>query len=102
MRKCSWDRRLQGLLCGRFLCGLAVQHRDMRTRLQLVLPVNHDLLVGLESGINERLAIADLRDLYRADCHRVVGIDDVGVGSLRALLHDGCGNGQAVMPDINK
>jgi hypothetical protein len=38
---------------------------DMRARLQLLLSVDHDLLVGLESGINQRLATTDLRDLLR-------------------------------------
>ena len=48
-------------------CGLAVQDRDTRARLQLVLSVDHDLLVGLEAGIDQCLAVADLRDLDRAD-----------------------------------
>ena len=74
----------------------------MRAGLQLVLSVDHDLLVGLEAGIDQRLAVADLRDLDRADCHGAVGIDHIGVGSLRALLHDRCGNGQAVMPGIEQ
>ena len=43
----------------------------MGAGLQLVLPVDHDLLVGLEAGIDQRLAIADLRDLDRADCDGV-------------------------------
>ena len=34
----------------------------MRAGLQLVLSVDHDLLVGLEAGIDQRLAVADLRD----------------------------------------
>ena len=31
-----------------------------------------------------------------------VGIDHIGIGSLRALLHDRCGNGQAVMPCLEE
>src|SRR5258708_15738972 len=101
-RKCSWYRRLLRGWCGGFVGCLAVQDREMRAGLQLVLPVDHDLLVGLEAGINERLAVADLRDLDWADCHGAVRIDHVRVGSLRALLHDRCGNGQAVMPCIEE
>ena len=53
-----WNRRLLCTLCDGFLSGLAVQDRDVRARLQLVLPVDHDLLVGLEAGIDECLAFA--------------------------------------------
>src|SRR5260370_29188050 len=74
----------------------------MRARLQLVLSVDYDLLVGLEAGINVRLAVTDLRDLHRADCYGVVRIDHVSVGSFRTLLHDRCRNSQAVMPRIEK
>ena len=35
----------------------------MGAGLQLVLSVDHDLLVGLEAGIHERLTLPDLRDL---------------------------------------
>ena len=31
-------------------------------RLQLVLPVDHDLLVRRETGVDESLPLADLRD----------------------------------------
>src|SRR5258708_36245238 len=73
----------------------------MRTRLQFVLSVDHDLLIGLEAGINESLAVADLRDLDWADGHGAVGIDDVSVGPFRTLLHDRGGNGQALVPDLD-
>jgi len=63
VRKYSWDRRLQRVLCSRFLCRLAVQQRDMRAQLQFVLSVDHHPLAGLETGINERLPIADLATL---------------------------------------
>ena len=36
------------------------------------------------------------------DCHGVVWIDDIGVGPGRTLLHDACGNGQAVVPGIDE
>src|SRR6266478_8120793 len=74
----------------------------MRARLQLVLSVDHDLLVGLEAGIDQRLAVSDLRNLDRADCHGAVRIDDVSVGSFRTLLNDRSGNGQAVMPRVDQ
>ena len=74
----------------------------MDAGLQLVLSVDDDLLVGLEAGVDERLALADLRDLDRADRYGAVRIDHIGVGSLRALLHDRCGNGQAVMPRVEE
>jgi hypothetical protein len=74
----------------------------MGARLQLVLSVDHDLLVGPEAGINQRLAVTDLRDLDWADCHGAVGIDDISVGSFRTLLHDRCGNSQAVMSRIEE
>src|SRR5258706_2986443 len=102
VRKYSWDGRLQGVLRGCFLCRLAVQDRDMRARLQLVLSVDHDLLVGLETGIDQRLAVTDLRDLDWADRDGAVRTDDIGVGSFRTLLHDRCRNSQAVMPRIDE
>ncbi len=46
----------------------------MRAGLQLVLPVDYDLLVGREAGIDERLAVADLRDLDRADSTVLSGL----------------------------
>src|ERR1700722_484412 len=101
-RKCSWDRRLQCVLCGRFLRGLAVQDGDLRAWLQLVLSIDHHLLAGLETGINERLPVADLRYLDWSDGHGAVRIDDIGVGSFRTLLHDRRGNSQAVMPCIDE
>jgi len=79
-----------------------VQHPDTRAGLQLVLSVDHDLLIGLEAGVNERLAAADLRDLDRPVLNRVVGIDDVGVGSTWTLLHSRCSDGQAVTPCIDE
>jgi hypothetical protein len=79
-----------------------MQQRDTGARLQLVLSVDHDLLVGLEAGIDERLAVTDLRDLDWADSHGAVRIDDVSVGSFRALLHDRSGNGEAVMARIDE
>ena len=74
----------------------------MRAGLQLVLSVDYDLFVGREAGIDERLTVGNLRDFDRADCHGAVGVDDIGVGPFRTLLHDRCGHGQAVMPDINE
>jgi hypothetical protein len=59
---------------------LAVQDRDMRAGLQLVLSVDHDLLVGREAGVDESLSVADLRDGNRPELDGVVGIDDVSVG----------------------
>ncbi len=79
-----------------------MQHRDTRARLQLVLSVDHDLLIGLEPGINERLAAADLRNLDRPALDRVVGIDDVHVSSARTLLYSRCSDGQAVVPCIDE
>src|ERR1700722_16210827 len=98
----SWDWRLLCALCNGFLCCLAVQHPDTRAWLQLVLSVDHDLFVGCEAGIDQRLTITDLRDLDGVDSPGVVGIDDVGIGSVRALLHDGGRNRQAVVPCIEQ
>jgi len=70
--------------------------------LQLVLSIDDHLLVGLEAGVDECLALADLRHLDWADRYRAVSIDHIGVGSLRTLLHDRCGNGQATMPRIDE
>ena len=74
----------------------------MDAGLQLVLSVDDDLLVGFEAGVDERLPLADLRDLDRADRHGAVRVDHVCIGSLRALQHDRCGNGQAVMPRVEE
>src|ERR1700731_309341 len=98
----SADRRPVRALCGGFLGRASVQDCDMDAGLQLVLSVDDDLLVGLEAGVYERLALADLRDLNRADRHGAVRIDHVCVGSLRALQDDRCGNGQAVMPPVEE
>src|SRR5580704_188005 len=102
VRKCSRDRRLQRALCGGFFGGASVQDRHMGAGLQLVLPVGNDLLVGAKARVDECLALADLRHLDWADCYRAVRIDHIGVGSLRPLLYDRCGNGQAVMPRIEQ
>jgi hypothetical protein len=102
VRKCSRDRRLQCALRGGFLGGASMQDRDMCAWLQLVLSIDHDLLIGLEARVDERLALADLRDLDRADCCGAVRIDHISVGSLRPLQHDRCGNGQAVMPRVDQ
>ena len=40
--------------------------------------------------------------LTRADRHGAVRVDHIGIGSLRALLHDRCRNGQAVVPRIEE
>src|ERR1035438_10734146 len=101
-RICSWDWCLLRGLCNGFLSRLAVQHGDTRAGLQLVLSVDHDLLIGLEAGINEGLAAADLCDLDRPALDRAVGIDDVSVGSIGTLLHSRCSDGQAVMPRIDE
>ena len=79
-----------------------MQNRHMCTFLQLVLSVDDDLLVGREAGVYKRLPLADLSDLDWAGRHGGVGIDNIGVGSLLALLHHRCGNGQAVMPRIDQ
>src|SRR6201989_1540288 len=100
--KCSWEHRLLGALCEGFFGGLSVQDRDMYTIPQLVLPVDYDLLVGRKTGVNERLTLTDLSNLDWAGSHRAVGCDNVRVSSLLALLHDRCGNGQAIMPRIEE
>src|SRR5258707_2961554 len=98
----SWDGCLLRGLCDGFLRCLTVQHRNTRARLQLVLSVDHDLLIGLEPGINQSLAGADLRDLDRPVLDRAVGIDDVDVGATRTLLHSRGSNGQAIAPCIDE
>src|SRR6478752_7845446 len=101
-RICSWDWRLLRALCNGFLCCLAVEHCYTRPRLQLVLSVDHDLLVGLEAGINKCLSAADLCDLDRPARDRVVEIDDVHVSAAGTLLDSRCGDGQAVAPCIDE
>ena len=66
------------------------------------MSVDHDLFVSRETGIDEGLAAADLRDLDRPGLDRVVGVDDVDIGPIRTLLHSRCGDGQAVLPCIDK
>ena len=40
--------------------------------LQLVLAIDHHGLIGFEPGIDQRLALADLGDAYRAHLDRLV------------------------------
>src|SRR3977135_2807789 len=101
-RICSWDGCLLRALCDGFSCCLAVQYCDSRPGLQLVLSVDHHLLVGRETRIDEGLAAADLRNLHRPGLHRAVWIDDVDVGSIRTLLHGRCSNGEAVVSRIDE
>jgi hypothetical protein len=70
--------------------------------LELVLSVDYDLLVGLEAGIYERPSFADLRNGNRSNLDRIVGIDDVRVGSFRTLLHHRCRYRQPVIPHIQE
>src|SRR6185295_14226808 len=98
----SWDRRLLGALLGGLFGGLAVQDDDPRAGLELVLAVDHDLLVGLEARVDERLPIADLSDAHRPDLGRVVGLDHVSVGPFLALLHNRGRHGQAVAPGLEQ
>src|SRR5215475_9282330 len=65
--RCSWDRLLHRALQVRFLRRLAVQLAHGRARLQSVLAVDHDLLVSLQAGIDQRLPVTDLR--YRDQAH---------------------------------
>ena len=82
-----------GLLCSTALCSvgllgrLAVQHRHLAAGLQPVLPLDHDLLVRLEPGIDQRLSLADLRHRDRAHLHRAVGPDHIDICAVRPLLH---------------
>ena len=46
----------------------------MSARLELVLSIHHDLLIRVEAGIDERLAVADLRDLDLIDCQVLSGL----------------------------
>src|SRR5262245_46638702 len=89
-------------LCDSFLGGPALQLPDQRARSQLGLPVGDPRLVGLEAGINQRLATADLGDLDRPGLDGVAGIDDVDVSAALPLLDSRCGDGQAIMPCIDK
>src|SRR5260370_28654326 len=98
----SWDRRLLRALGDRFFGSLAVQDGNVRAGLSLVLAVDHTLLVGVQPGIDERLTLPDLSDFDGANCRRAVSIDDVGIGSLRALQHDRRRHRQAIMPRIEQ
>src|ERR1700722_19030032 len=101
-RTCSRDWLLLRALRGRFLRGTSMQDRDMCVGPKLVLAVDDDVLIGLQARVDERLAFADLRYLERADSYGAVSIDHIGVGALRALLHDRRWNCQAVMPGIEE
>src|ERR1700692_4758577 len=74
----------------------------MNAGLQLVLPVNDDLLVCAESGVDQRLTIADLRDLDLANRDRVVRTDDIRVRPVWSLLDDGGWNRQTVVARVEK
>src|SRR5580658_7074268 len=100
--KCSWDRRLLRALRDRLLRGLAMQNGDMIPGLQLVLSVDHDLFVRLESRIDQRLPITDLRDSDRAQGRGSVGTDDIRISALRTLLHDRRRDRQTIMPRIHQ
>src|ERR1700733_10593340 len=95
--KYSWDRCLHCVFGGHLLRGLAVKNGNVSARLELVLPVNDDALVGGKAGIDQGLSIADMRDLDLADGDGAIGIYDPGIRPVRSLLHDRCGNGKTVV-----
>src|SRR6187401_986545 len=107
-RRCSWDQVLLRALGGSFCGCLAMQDGDMAARLQLVLPIDNDLLVRAKPAIDQRLSLTDLRDVYRTHRDRVVGIDHIREGTLLTLLHRRRLDGEPVMarideqPDINE
>src|SRR5215510_2539656 len=100
--RCSWDRLLHRALQVRFLRRLAVQLAHGRARLQSVLAVDHDLLVSLQAGIDQRLPVTDLRYRDQAHLHFFVGPDDPDIRALRALLHGRGRDRQAVVPRIQE
>jgi hypothetical protein len=65
--------------------------------LQFVLAVDNDLFVGGKSAIDQRLSVADLRDGDVALLDGIVGLDDIGVNALLALLHHPGRDGQSVV-----
>src|SRR5215813_8209778 len=64
--------------------------------LQLVGAVDDDLLAGLETAAGHDVRPFAQRDRDRADVDALVGMDDVDVRPLRAVLHGRCGDGQGV------
>ena len=85
-----------------FLGRFALQDADRGSGLQPVLSVNDDLLVRLQSGVDERLAVADLRNFHVTQDRASLPIDDVSKRSLCTLLHHRCRYGQPIMPRVDE
>src|SRR2546423_1432987 len=84
-----------------FFLGLAapagrVRGFHVRTGLQLVLAVHHNVLAGSQAFVNQRLAAFDLGDFYWAHLDRLVVLNDEREGAFRPALNYRRGNDRAV------
>jgi len=75
---------------------LAGDHRDMVAGLESRLAVDDDPFTRPQPRSDDRPQIADLRDRDGTDRDRSIGLDDIDIGAVRALLHGGRGDGQPV------
>jgi len=77
-----------------------IRNRNLhrRTRLQFVLPVDHDLLTFLEAVVDQCLSCVNLGNLHRAHFGSFILRDYVGIGSVRAPLDNGSRHDQPVVP----
>src|SRR5262245_61643062 len=76
-----------------------MEYLDLDAGLESVLSGDHDRLVRLQSRVDERLTIADLRDCYRPGLCRSIGPDHPGIGAVRALLYRRHWDRQPVVPE---
>src|SRR5579859_2033515 len=64
----------------------------MGTDLQLILAIDNDPLVGLESVIDQGFSFFDLSYFYRDNLDGVVVFDSENVGTVGTTLDGRCGN----------
>src|SRR6185436_257538 len=96
-RRGSWKRVLHGTLQVGLARGLAVQLLDAAAFLEAVLAVDHDDVARLQTLIDQRPSVADLRDVDGTQLGRLVRLDDIDVSAGLSLLDGRSGHGDGVL-----
>ena len=67
--------------------------------MQTVLAIDHDLVALFQPFVDQGEAVFDLCNFDGLDFYGLIGINDEGVGAIRAALDDLGGNDEAVRSD---